>query len=80
MFVTDPLLSFRKRWRSGTNHERAGDSDAIYGTEHNGGKDLINVVDAVGNSNIDYAEFLTSKAKKMKDIDPRRNLPESTTS
>ena len=67
------MLSFRLRWHSGTNHERAGDSVAINGTEHNGGQDLINDVDPVDNSNIDFTELLTSKARKM-DIDQEEEL------
>jgi len=37
-------------------------------------QDMINEVDADGNGNIDFPEFLTMMARKMKDTDSKKKL------
>ena len=56
------------------DHERAGDSDAVSGAEPNEGRVVINEVDADCYRNVDFSEFLTLKARKLKDMDNEEEL------
>ena len=40
-------------------------------------QDMINEVDADGNGNIDFPEFLTMMARKMKDTDSEEEIREA---
>ena len=40
-------------------------------------QDMINEVDADGNGNIDFPEFLTMMARKMKDVDSEEEIREA---
>ena len=40
-------------------------------------EDMINEVDADGNGNIDFPEFLAMMAKKMKDVDSEEEIKEA---
>ena len=74
--VQGSLFLFRQRWRQHFDHQGVGHSHAILDQNPTEAQlqDMINGVDADGNGTIDFPEFSSLMARKMKDADTEEEL------
>eukprot|EP00961_Rhodomonas_salina_P064921 873499-Rhodomonas_salina.3 len=78
--VQGGFLPFRQGWRWHHHHQGAGNRDALAGSKPDGGRAAGHDqrgVDADGNGTIDFPEFLTLMARKMKDTDSEEEILEA---
>merc|ERR1712216_639514 len=77
--VQGGLLPLRQVWRWHHHHQGAWHRDALLGQNPTEAElqDMINEVDADGNGTIDFSEFCTLMARKMKDTDSEEELKEA---